>query len=135
MLCPPLRICYFFLLLTDYCRLSNKISCVQNNLPFAIKRFGYAIRFLCVLCLNSNLFSQCFLYYNCIFHFVQTLLCAPVLRHGWDGFTLCTQNCVQRYYFFLTYANIFCIIKKNEANCRTNATKMQKITTRGMSST
>jgi hypothetical protein len=37
------------------------------------------------LCLNSNFFSQCFLYYNRIFHFVLTLLCYPVLRHGRTG--------------------------------------------------
>ena len=73
-----------FSLFTNYGRFSNKITCVQNNLTFAIKCFGYASRFLCVLRLNSNFFSQCFLYYNSISHFVLPLLCAPVLRHGWD---------------------------------------------------
>ena len=89
MFTPPLRmfLCQFKTFsFTSYGRFSNKITCVQNNLPFAIKRFGYASRFLCVLSLNSNLFSQCFLYYNSIFHFVLTLLCDSVLRHGWDGF-------------------------------------------------
>ena len=74
----------FLRLLADYRRLSDIIPRVQYNLPFAIKRFDYASRFLCVLRLNSNLFSQCFLYYNSIFHFVLTLVCVPVLRHGWD---------------------------------------------------
>ena len=124
-------LCQFkFCLLAGYRRLANKIICVQNNLPFAIKRFGYVIRFLCVLCLNSNLFSQCFLYYNCIFHFVQTLLRDPVLRHGWDGFTLCTQNCLQRYYFFLTYANYFCILREICIKLqKTNTKKIEKTAT------
>ena len=101
MLTPPLRmfLCQFkFYLLADYRWLTDKITCVQNNLPFAIKCFGYASRFLCVLCLNSNLFSQCFLYYNRIFHFVQTLLCDPVLRHGWDGMFELSSNPEQLVY-------------------------------------
>lgn len=85
MFTPPLRMFMSikFSLFTSYGRFSNKITCVQNNLTFVIKCFGYASRFLCVLRLNSNFFSQCFLYYNSIFHFVLPLLCAPVLRHGW----------------------------------------------------
>ena len=85
MLSPPLRICYvrlYFCLLADYSRLADEITCIQNNLPFAIKCFGYASSFFRVLCLNGNLFSQCFLYYNSIFHIVLTLLCCQFYVMG-----------------------------------------------------
>ena len=61
----------------------------------------------------------------------ETLPCDPVLRHGWDGFTLCTQNCVQRYYFFLTYANIFCILHEISMKLqKTYTKKIEKTATR-----
>ena len=65
---------FIFCLLADYRRLANKITCVQNNLPFAIKCFGYASRFFRVFCFNGNLLSQCFLYNNSIFHSYDSLL-------------------------------------------------------------
>ena len=93
MFTPPLRICYvslYFCLLADYRRLANKIPCVQNNLSFAIKCFGYASRLISVLSLNSYLLSQYFLYYNGIFHFGMTLLCVPYLM-SWatDDISIC----------------------------------------------
>ena len=56
------------------------------------------------------------------YYVTETLLCDPVLRHGLDGFSLCTQNCVQRYTKFLTYANNFAYLKQNGGK---NATVMR----------
>ena len=113
MFTPPLRmfLCQFkFCLLADYGRFSNKITCVQNNLPFAIKCFGYASRVLCVLCLNSNFFSQCFLYYNSIFHFVLTLPCDPVLRHGWDEFFVMHAKLRAKILIFSNICKLFSLV-------------------------
>ena len=72
MFTPPLRmflcqIC-ISILLTCYGRFSNEITCVQNNLPFAIKCFNDLFCFFCVFCLNRYLFSQNLLYDYNVFH-------------------------------------------------------------------
>ena len=60
------------------------------------------------------------------------MLLVPVLRHGLDEFSLCTQNCVQRYYFFLTYANYFCILHEISMKLqKTNTKKIEKKLLRG----
>ena len=78
MFTPPLRMFYIKFVsrfsLTCYGRFSNEITCVQNDLSFAIKRFGYLFRFLRIFCLNNDLFSQYLLYDYSIFHLLNSSL-------------------------------------------------------------
>ena len=72
MFTPPLRMFYVKFVsrfsLACYVRFPNEIPCVQNNLPFAIKRFNHLFRFLRIFCFNYNLFSQNLFYEYSIFH-------------------------------------------------------------------
>ena len=80
MFTPPLRMFYVLILVTSYCRFSYEITCVQNDLSFAIKRFGYFFRFLRIFCLNNDLFSQYLLYDYSIFHLLNSSLSPLFLR-------------------------------------------------------
>ena len=78
MFTPPLRMFYvnyvFWFLLTCYGRFSYEITCLQNDLSFAIKRFGYLFRFLRIFCLNNDLFSQYLLYDYSVSHLLNSSL-------------------------------------------------------------